>query len=71
MDSESYGWRLHQDEYIPILMTFEPVPKACTDILTCNCSSHRLTTMCTCKKNGLTCTKLTHRSHQCLNSLKE
>ncbi|CAH1154985.1 unnamed protein product [Phaedon cochleariae] len=68
MDPESYGWRLHQDEYIPILMTLEPVPKACTDILTCNCLSHCLTTMCTCKKNGLTCTKLCHRSHQCLNS---
>ncbi|CAG9817924.1 unnamed protein product [Phaedon cochleariae] len=69
MDNESYGWRLHQDEYNPILMTLEPVPKACTDILTCNCLSHHcLTTMCTCKKNGLTCTKLCHRSHQCLNS---
>ncbi|CAG9818055.1 unnamed protein product [Phaedon cochleariae] len=68
MDPESYGWRLHQDEYIPILMTLEPVPKACTDILTYNCLSHCLKTMCTCKKNGLTCTKLCHRSHQCLNS---
>lgn len=67
-DLESCGWKLHNNVAVPVLMNLDPVPKACIEIITCNCKTQCANRMCGCKRSDLTCTKLCYCKGRCLNS---
>jgi hypothetical protein len=66
------GWSLDGDRLIPLLMTLDPVPQACLEMISCQCSTGCITLRCSCKKAKLPCTDLCkcHQSkhEQCVNS---
>jgi hypothetical protein len=67
------GWSMDGDRLIPLLMTLDPVPQACLEMISCQCSTGCITLRCSCKKKAkLPCTDLCkcHQSkhEQCLNS---
>ena len=55
---EEMGWRLEDGELIPVLMTLDPVPKACLEMVSCNCRTGCATLRCKCRKSGVVCTGL-------------
>jgi hypothetical protein len=66
------GWSMDGDRLIPLLMTLDPVPQACLEMISCQCSTGCITLRCSCKKAKLPCTDLckSHQSkhEQCVNS---
>ena len=52
------GWRKQNDDLIPILMDKEPIPKACKEMISCNCAMECMNNKCSCRKSKLFCTGL-------------
>jgi hypothetical protein len=56
------GWKLggqnEENELEIDWMDGQPAPKAVLDLLACNCSTSCKLNNCSCKKNGLKCTKM-------------
>ena len=44
-------WKLMSDKLVPILMTLDPIPKACLEIITCNCNTGCATLRCKRQEN--------------------
>ena len=51
------GWKLTDGLLKPVLTTLPPIPKACKDIVSCNCTNGCVSNRCSCKKWGLQCTE--------------
>ena len=72
---ENYGWELHGDKWVPVMMTLPPAPQAIIHLVKCKCAKERCSTnRCQCKKNGLNCTDLcgcSDNKEQCENVLED
>jgi hypothetical protein len=44
------GWSLDGDRLISLLMTLDPIPQACLEMISCQCSTGCITLRCSCKK---------------------
>jgi len=50
-DPETLGWKKIADNKLqPLLMTQDPIPKACKEIISCSCSTGCSNLRCSCKK---------------------
>ena len=53
------GWNRTDDNKLrPVLMTQDPIPKACVEIISCSCRTGCTTCRCSCKKARLFCTSV-------------
>jgi uncharacterized LabA/DUF88 family protein len=52
------GWKLDDGCLVPILMNLDPIPKACLDLIVCNCTKGCRTERCGCKRANLQCMDL-------------
>ena len=53
------GWNKTDDNKLrPVLMTQDPIPKACVEIISCSCHTGCTTSQCSCKKARLFCTSV-------------
>ena len=53
------GWmKVDGDQLVPRLMTLDPIPKACKEIISCSCKSECTTLRCGCKRAKLFCTSV-------------
>ena len=50
------GWSLDGDHLIPLPITLDPIPQACLEMISCQCSSGCIMLRCSCKKAKLPCT---------------
>lgn len=58
-DPETLGWKKIADNKLqPLLMTQDPIPKACQEIISCSCSTGCTNLRCSCKKAKLFCTSV-------------
>ncbi|CAB4043691.1 Hypothetical predicted protein, partial [Paramuricea clavata] len=55
---EKSGWKLMDDKLVPVLMTLDPNPKACVEMITCKCTTGCATLRCKCKKANIVCSGL-------------
>ena len=62
-----YGWKLESDVLVPILMTSEPLPSACINLIRCGCKGSCTTQRCSCRKSKMPCTGLCKCDGNCLN----
>ena len=66
------GWKVVGNELKPILMSKDPIPQACIEIISCQCLTGCRTLRCRCKKSNLSCTEMCKcgamRELQCMNS---
>ena len=46
------GWSLDGDRLIPLLMTLDPIPQACLEMISCQYSTGCITFLCSCKKTN-------------------
>ena len=56
---DGMGWKRESEggsKLVPLLMTKEPIPNACKEIISCSCKSGCTTLRCGCKKAKLFCT---------------
>lgn len=49
------GWTMEKGSLKPVLMSLEPVPKSCKELVSCSCKSGCGSARCGCLKNGLQC----------------
>lgn len=58
-DPVTMGWNRTDDNKLrPVLMTKDPIPKACGEIISCSCRTGCTTSRCSCKKSSLFCTSV-------------
>jgi hypothetical protein len=56
---DEMGWvKVDGKELVPHLMTLDPIPKACKEIISCSCKSGCTTLRCGCKRPKLFCTSI-------------
>ena len=55
---EESGWKLMDNELVPVLMTLDPIPKVCVEMITCNWTTGCATLRCKCKKANIVCSGL-------------
>ena len=55
---EEFGWKLMDDKLVPVLMTLDPIPKACVEMITCKCTTGCATRQCKCRKANIVCSGL-------------
>ena len=55
LDTEQWGWKLHNGKYVPIPTLMPAAPVELMSIMHCNCKSGCKNNQCTCRKNGLDC----------------
>ncbi len=55
---EDMGWRNEDGILEPILMSLDPIPKACLELIRCQCTTGCRTLRCKCRKANLFCTAL-------------
>ena len=55
---EETGWRIQDDVLVPVLMTLDPIPKACIEMVSCRCKTGCSTLRCRCRKSTVVCTEL-------------
>ena len=53
--ADTLGWSIADGKLSPILMTIDPVPKACMEIISCQCLKGCGIMCCKCRKNMLVC----------------
>ncbi|MES9881148.1 MAG: hypothetical protein ABW185_09730, partial [Sedimenticola sp.] len=53
---DSMGWKCADGNLVPILMSRNPIPAACLDVIACSCNKMCGTLRCKCRKSGLRCT---------------
>ena len=39
--AEGYGWKFHQQQMTPVLMTQDPMPTSCRELFTCKCTTSK------------------------------
>ena len=49
------GWKLHNGELKPMLMTIDAIPMTCTNIVFCKCKKLYKTRQCSCRYNNNLC----------------
>lgn len=55
----NYGWVMENDEWVPVMTTLEPAPKAIIQLVKCACAKSRCSSnRCQCRKAGLFCTDM-------------
>jgi len=58
-DAISWGWQLEGKTLVPIPTDLEPAPADLLKVIRCNCKrtsvNQRVTSVCTCRRNGLHC----------------
>lgn len=58
-DPQTLGWkRIADNKLQPLLMTQDPIPKSCQEIISCSCFTGCANLRCSCKKAKLYCTSL-------------
>lgn len=58
-DPVTMGWNRTDDNKLrPLVMTNDPIPKACGEIISCSCPTGCTTSRCSCKKSSLFCTSV-------------
>lgn len=60
------GWKIDKGHFIPILMTKDPMPSMCHELVTCKCKSG-CNRRCGCKAKNLPCTAACDCNQECLN----
>ena len=65
-----FGWEERDGKLVPILMTTEPIPDACAQMVYCMCKTQCRYGRCKCKKSSLKCTRMCTctQNGSCLNS---
>ena len=58
MDTTEWGWELQNNILVPVMMDTSPAPETLLKIIHCNCSRGCSTLRCTCKRHGLTCSRV-------------
>ena len=53
---ESWGWKVTESGFVPILTDRPPAPADLLKIIRCDCKTDCSSGCCTCRKNGLKCT---------------
>jgi hypothetical protein len=62
----SCGWSRKNGTLVPELMTLEPVPKVCKELVTCSCTTGCNPKRCGCRKRGFkSCTSACHCRGSC------
>ncbi len=65
---EQFGWQLHQQVLKPILMTKEPIPAVCLELVTCRCTTSKCSSSrCNCVKSNIGCSLGCSSAMSCLN----
>ncbi len=70
-DPRSNSWKLSDGKLLPGLMSLDPIPVSCLEIITCQCTKGCGTLRCKCKKSKLCCTgacRCISQGGLCLNS---
>ena len=72
---QHYGWRMDQEEWVPVMTNLPPAPEGILQLVQCGCSKERCSTnRCQCRKAGLNCTDLCNCSDNdetCDNEVQE
>lgn len=58
LDPLQSGWRLTGRVLEPILMTLDPIPTSCKELISCQCKSGCRTNRCSCRKHNMPCIKV-------------
>ena len=61
------GWKIEENEMIPILLTLDPIPEDCLKFISCKCKKQCSTQQCGCHKAKLPCTGYCKCYEQCIN----
>ena len=56
LQEKSWGWKLTDSGYSPVLTDLPPAPAELLKVIRCNCTTDCTSARCTCRKNGLKCT---------------
>ena len=56
LQEESWGWKLTDSGYSPVLTDLPPAPPELLKVIWCDCTTDCTSARCTCRKNGLKCT---------------
>ena len=69
------GWVRVDGQLVPYLLSLPPIPKACSEIMSCGCTKGCLSKLCSCRKMSLpcieTCKCRKHGNQECRNSQNE
>ena len=57
-DPTEMGWKKSEGGLEPILMSLNPIPEACLEVIFCSCKTNCRTLRCKCRKSGLQCTRM-------------
>lgn len=70
---EGFGWKLKDDQLLPVLMTKSPAPEGIAGLTTCGCKKSECLRNCSCKANGLPCTEACKcmADESCSNPMKD
>ena len=70
MSMEDWGWRVTNDEVLPVTTDLLPAPESLLQLIRCNCSPDSSSMRCICQKNGMQCSPACdHRKgSSCTNS---
>ena len=55
LSAEEWGWKISDDQLLPIMTHLQPAPEALLRVVRCNCSSDCSTMRCSCRKHNLDC----------------
>ena len=56
---QEYGWKLKDDQWMPVMTSLAPAPNAVIELVGCGCKTSRCSTnRCNCRRTGLNCTDL-------------
>ena len=56
---QNFGWKLEDNEWLPVMTTLPPAPKAVIQLVKCDCVKDRCSNnRCQCRKANLNCTDL-------------
>lgn len=56
LKEESWGWKVTESGFVPILTDLPPAPAELLKIIRCDCTTDCSSGRCTCRKNGMKCT---------------
>ncbi|KAK3740764.1 hypothetical protein QZH41_005891 [Actinostola sp. cb2023] len=55
VDVEEWGWKVRDEQVIPVMMDMPPAPESLLQIVRCNCASGCSTMRCSCRNHILEC----------------
>lgn len=55
LDCTKWGWKLQNNEYVPVTTDLAPAPEELLKIIKCNCTTDCSRTSCSCRKHNLKC----------------